>query len=133
MRHALVMLALAIRRASTLLPPPALRSSSTARFATDASRALERRFDAALRDDCGVRANDTVVAAVSGGVDSTCLLHLLARTPQSSLRAASKRCSRAFDASVAKRALRSVCGAGGRSRVEARLMMASMTNAWRIS
>ena len=29
-----------------------------------------------------------------------------ARTPQSSLRAASKRCSRALDASVAKRALR---------------------------
>ena len=64
MRHALVMLALAIRRASTLLPPaaPALR---TARFATDASRALEQRFDAALKDDCGVRANDTVVAALS--------------------------------------------------------------------
>ena len=78
MRHALVMLALAIRRASTLLPPaaPTLRS---ARFATDASRALEQRFDAALRDDCGVRANDTVVAAISGGIDSTCLLHLLAR------------------------------------------------------
>ena len=78
MRHALIMLAVAIRRASTLLPPaaPTLR---TARFATDASRALEQRFDAALRDDCGVRANDTVVAAVSGGVDSTCLLHLLAR------------------------------------------------------
>ena len=78
MRHALVMLAVAIRRASTLLPPaaPTLRS---ARFATDASRALEQRFDAALRDDCGVRANDTVVAAISGGIDSTCLLHLLAR------------------------------------------------------
>ena len=72
------MLAVAIRRASTLLPPaaPTLR---TARFATDASRALEQRFDAALRDDCGVRANDTVVAAISGGIDSTCLLHLLAR------------------------------------------------------
>ncbi len=77
MRHALIMLCV-LRRASTLLRPPAL-SSSTALFATDASRALERRFDAALKDDCGVRANDTVVAAVSGGVDSTCLLHLLAR------------------------------------------------------
>ena len=77
LRHALMLCVL--RRASTLLRPPALVRSSTARFATDASRALEQRFDAALRDDCGVRANDTVVAAVSGGVDSTCLLHLLAR------------------------------------------------------
>ena len=77
MRHILIMLCV-LRRASTLLRPPAL-PSTTARFATDASRALEQRFDAALRDDCGVRANDTVVAAVSGGVDSTCLLHLLAR------------------------------------------------------
>ena len=77
MRHILIMLCV-LRRASTLLRPPALHST-TARFATDASKALERRFDAALRDNCGVRANDTVVAAVSGGIDSTCLLHLLAR------------------------------------------------------
>ena len=66
MRQALVMLAVLIRRASTLLPPAAPTRRS-ARFATDASRALEQRFDAALKDDCGVRANDTVVAAVSGG------------------------------------------------------------------
>lgn len=69
---------LLIRRATTLLRPPALRARRSVRHASHASRALEQRFDLAL-DACRISANDTVVAAVSGGADSTCLLHLLAR------------------------------------------------------
>ena len=69
---------LLIRRATTLLRPPALRARRSVRHASQASLALEQRFDLAL-DACRISANDTVVAAVSGGADSTCLLHLLAR------------------------------------------------------
>eukprot|EP00629_Pelagomonadales_sp_RCC1024_P001167 CAMPEP_0119285280 /NCGR_PEP_ID=MMETSP1329-20130426/31894_1 /TAXON_ID=114041 /ORGANISM="Genus nov. species nov., Strain RCC1024" /LENGTH=287 /DNA_ID=CAMNT_0007285987 /DNA_START=116 /DNA_END=975 /DNA_ORIENTATION=- len=65
------MLLLLARRALPLRRPTALRAQSTD---------VEAAFRRALRDDCGVRPGDAVVASVSGGCDSTALLHLLARS-----------------------------------------------------
>ena len=78
LRHALMLCVL--RRASTLLRPPALVRSSTARFATDASKALEQRFEVVL-DRCagGRRTRCVALTQQQRGVAKRALPTIIAR------------------------------------------------------